>query len=62
MILEGGAFTAYFRDGRIAHTAGGNNLRANNGVAGMVIRTDGIDLSTGFVDTTGATSQKLTWA
>ena len=62
LLLDGGSFTLYIRDGRIAHTASGNNIRVISGSSAMVIRTDGVDLSTGFSDFTGAARQQLTWA
>ena len=62
LLLDGGNFTLYLRDGRIANTASGNNLRVQNANTSMVIRTAGIDLTTGFADVTGATWQQITWA
>ena len=62
LLLDGGNFTLYLRDGRIANNASGNNLRVQNANTSMVIRTAGIDLTTGFPDVTGATWQQITWA
>ena len=62
LLLDGGNFTLYLRDGRIANNASGNNLRVQNANTSMVIRTAGIDLTTGFPDVTGTTWQQITWA
>ena len=62
LLLDGGNFTLYLHDGRIANTASGNNLRVQNANTSMIIRVAGMDLTTGFADVTGATRQAITWA
>lgn len=60
----GGSFSVNIVGGHIVNTNGSsaNNIKVLDGVAGMVIRTDNIDLSTGIPDFTGATRQQIPWA